>query len=183
MTNLKPWREVATPHRDVLEGHLQESEFAADLTKVVAGTAPPEYQDPALFFERTYITEGMALLLDGVLKRLSGHGGDPVVQLKTAFGGGKTHTMKAVYHVAGRGPRARPAPACRRCSMPPGSATAAGARGGARRQRTRPLAAAQHGTVEARTLWGELACQLGGEEGYALVADADRTAPRRARRC
>lgn len=97
---LKPWREVITPHEDVLEGTFQEASFAADLTKVVSGIAPPEHQDPQQFFERTVITEGMSLLLQSVVKRLAGKGGDPVVQLQTAFGGGKTHTMMAVLHVA-----------------------------------------------------------------------------------
>src|ERR1051325_10167935 len=97
---LKPWREVITPHEDVLEGTFQEASFAADLTKVQLGVAPAEYQDPEKFFERTVITEGMSLLLQSVVKRLTGKGGDPVVQLQTAFGGGKTHTMMAVMHVA-----------------------------------------------------------------------------------
>src|SRR5580698_217216 len=97
---LKAWRDVITPHEDVLEGSFQDASFAADLTKVVLGLAPPEYQDPEKFFERTVITEGMALLLQSVVKRLAGKGGDPVVQLQTAFGGGKTHTMMAVLHVA-----------------------------------------------------------------------------------
>ena len=87
--SLKPWREVIHPHKDVLEGTFQESEFAADINKVANGIAPPEYQDPELFFERTYITEGMSLLLNSVIRRLIGKGGDPVVQIKTAFGGGK----------------------------------------------------------------------------------------------
>ncbi len=97
---LKPWREVAVPHEDVLRGTFQQAEFAADLSRVHAGTASGEYQNPALFFQRTFITEGMRLLLDSVVKRLSGRGGDPVIQLQTAFGGGKTHTMLAVYHLA-----------------------------------------------------------------------------------
>ena len=61
--NLKPWREVIVPHKDVFEGNFQASEFAADLSKVAAKTASAEYQDPALFFERTFITEGMGHLL------------------------------------------------------------------------------------------------------------------------
>ena len=97
---LKPWREIAVPHEDVLKGTFQQAEFAADLSRVHAGTATGEYQNPALFFQRTFITEGMRLLLDSVVKRLSGKGGDPVIQLQTAFGGGKTHTMLAVYHMA-----------------------------------------------------------------------------------
>ena len=103
--SLKPWREVVSPHADVLEGTFQEAEFAADLSKVAKGTATQEYQDPVLFFERTYITEGMALLLDSVVKRMTGKGGDPVIQLKTAFGGGKTHAMLSAYHLA-RGDKA-----------------------------------------------------------------------------
>ena len=97
---VKPWREIAVPHEDVLKGTFQQSEFAADLSRVRAGNATAEYQDPVLFFQRTFITEGMRLLLDSVVKRLAGKGGDPVIQLQTAFGGGKTHTMLAVYHLA-----------------------------------------------------------------------------------
>jgi predicted AAA+ superfamily ATPase len=97
---MKPWREIIHPHDDVLDGKFDESEFAADLTKVVRGIAKPEYLDPERFFERTVVTEGMSLLLQSVVKRLGGKGGDPVVQLQTAFGGGKTHTMMAVMHVA-----------------------------------------------------------------------------------
>src|SRR5690554_5946474 len=99
---LKPWREIAEPHSDVREGKFQQAEFAADLSRVHARTANDEYQNPVLFFQRTFITEGMRLLLDSVVKRLAGKGGDPVIQLQTAFGGGKTHTMLAVYHLASR---------------------------------------------------------------------------------
>src|SRR5947209_4975140 len=99
---MKPWREIAIPHADVLKGTFRQSEFAADITAVQTGQAPPIYQDAAAFFERTYITEGMRLLLTQVAQRLSGQGGEPVIQLQTAFGGGKTHTMLAVLHIATR---------------------------------------------------------------------------------
>ena len=99
---MKPWREIAIPHADVLKGTFQQSEFAADITAVHSGKAPTEYQDAKAFFERTYITEGMRLLLTQVAQRLSGQGGEPVIQLQTAFGGGKTHTMLAVLHLATR---------------------------------------------------------------------------------
>ena len=56
---MKPWREVAVPHRDVLEGTFQQSEFAADITAVSTGRASREYQDAGAFFDRTFITEGM----------------------------------------------------------------------------------------------------------------------------
>ena len=59
--SLKPWREIAVPHEDVLKGTFQQAEFAADISKVHQGIATPEYQDAALFFQRTFITEGMRL--------------------------------------------------------------------------------------------------------------------------
>ncbi|MEL0583426.1 MAG: hypothetical protein AAES65_00870 [Candidatus Thiodiazotropha sp. (ex. Lucinoma kazani)] len=62
--SLKPWREIARPHKDVLEGTFKQSEFAADITQVANGTAPAEYQDAEKFYSRTYITEGMALFID-----------------------------------------------------------------------------------------------------------------------
>jgi predicted AAA+ superfamily ATPase len=76
--NLKPWREIAEPHADVREGTFQQAEFAAGPSRVHTGTANAEYQNPARFFQRTFITEGMRLLLDSVVKRLVGQGGDPV---------------------------------------------------------------------------------------------------------
>src|SRR4051812_23907272 len=99
---MTPWREIAIPHADVLKGTFQQAEFAADITAVHSGKAPSEYKDAKAFFERTYITEGMRLLLTQVAQRLSGKGGEPVIQLQTAFGGGKTHTMLAVLHLAAR---------------------------------------------------------------------------------
>src|SRR6476619_1409776 len=99
---MKPWREIAIPHSDVLKGTFQQAEFAADITAVHSGKAAVEYQDAKAFFERTYITEGMRLLLTQVAQRLSGRNGEPVIQLQTAFGGGKTHTLLAVYHLATR---------------------------------------------------------------------------------
>ena len=75
---MKPWRELAIPHNDVLQGTFLQSEFAADMTAVHSGKATKEYQDPVAFFERTFITQGMRLLLTQVAQRLSGKGGEPV---------------------------------------------------------------------------------------------------------
>src|SRR5215216_4536305 len=99
---IKPWREIAVPHPDVLEGTFQQAEFAADLSAVRSGLATREYGDAVAFFQRTFITEGMRTLLTQVAQRLNGQGGEPVIQLQTAFGGGKTHTLLAVYHLAKR---------------------------------------------------------------------------------
>ena len=174
--SLKPWREIAVPHEDVLKGTFQQAEFAADLSRVHQGTATAEYQNPSLFFQRTFITEGMRLLLDSVVRRINGRGGDPVIQLQTAFGGGKTHTMLAVYHMAkgevstsdmqgipsilnGAGV----------VEMPP---TRVAVLDGIRLSPNQPTL---RDGVQVRTLWGELAWQLGGTEGYAMVRDADES--------
>lgn len=171
---LKPWREIITPHDTVLQGTFLPSTFAADLSKVVAKTAPEEYQDPVLFFERTFITEGMGLLLNTVIKRLSGKGGDPVVQLQTAFGGGKTHAMLAVYHLS------RGETPAKKLNGIPGlldkakvtqlpRANVAVLDGNS----MSPSEPRKRGSLKVNTLWGEMAVQLGGEEGYQMLANAD----------
>ena len=96
---LPPWREVVTPHQDVATGRYQQAEFAADLWQVQLGEGEPEYRDPTEFFRRTYLTDSLTQLLDGGIRRLAGAGGDPVIQLQTNFGGGKTHSMLALYHL------------------------------------------------------------------------------------
>ena len=177
---MKPWREIAHPHPDVLEGTFQQSEFAADITAVRTGKATKEYQDASAFFERTFITEGMRLLLTSVAKRLNGKGGDPVIQLQTAFGGGKTHTMLAVYHLA-----TRTCPIKDLMGVPalldhaglmdvPKSRLAV--LDGTNLSPGQPWL---QGKQTVKTLWGELAWQLGGDEGFALVkeADANGTSP------
>lgn len=172
--NLKPWREVAVPHEDVLKGTFQLAEFAADLSRVHAGTATAEYQDPVLFFQRTFITEGMRLLLDSVVKRLAGKGGDPVIQLQTAFGGGKTHTMLAVYHLAKGEAVASDLPGVPVILDAAGVTVLPHARlavlDGVSYSPNQPT---MRDGISVHTLWGDLAWQLGKEEGYALVADAD----------
>src|SRR6185503_10428491 len=96
---LKPWREVVTPHADVASGRYQQAEFAADLWQVHLGEGSDEYKKPREFFRRTYLTESLKGLLVGGVQRIAGKGGDPVVQLQTNFGGGKTHSMLALYHL------------------------------------------------------------------------------------
>ena len=174
MALMKPWREIAVPHEDVLKGTFQQAEFAADLSRVHAGTATAEYQNPALFFQRTFITEGMRLLLDSVVRRLAGKGGDPVIQLQTAFGGGKTHTMLAVYHLAkGEAPAGdlqgvgEILSAAQIVELPRARVAVLDGNNSAPNQ---PI---KRDGQSVRTLWGDLAWQLGGAEGYALVADAD----------
>ncbi|RMD62695.1 MAG: ATP-binding protein, partial [Planctomycetota bacterium] len=174
---LKPWREVVTPHPDVASGRYQQAEFAADLWQVHLGEGPDEYRNPREFFRRTYLTESLKrLLIDGA-KRLSGKGGDPVVQLQTNFGGGKTHSMLALYHLfSGVSPAELAGvdevlneagmttlPSVRRVVLV-GNKISPG----------NPVKKPD-GTV-VRTLWGELAWQLGGKDAFARVRGDDERA-------
>ncbi|OPX61890.1 ATP-binding protein [Methanoregula sp. PtaB.Bin085] len=97
---MKAFHTVAVPHKDILDGRLTMDVFAADLWEVSKNRGPDEYRDAKRFFEHTYRTEGLSNLLDVVQKRLEGKGGDPVIQIQTPFGGGKTHTLIALYHNA-----------------------------------------------------------------------------------
>jgi hypothetical protein len=99
MDGLPSWRKVIEPHPDVAQGRYKNAEFAADLAQVARGEGAYEYRDPVEFFARTYVTEGMTGLLEQALRRVSGKDGEPVIQLKTAFGGGKTHSLLALYHM------------------------------------------------------------------------------------
>ena len=99
-SDIKPWREVIRPNQDVAQGRYQQAEFAADLQQVYEGRADAtQYGNPVSFFNHTYITPGIRTLLVNTLKRLAGNGGDPVIQTKTGFGGGKTHSLIALYHL------------------------------------------------------------------------------------
>ena len=99
---LRPWREVLQPHDDVATGNFHASEFAADLYKVATGgEVDSDYADPVEFFRRTYLTEGLRDLIGRAVRRLSGDdNASPVINLQTNFGGGKTHSMLALWHLA-----------------------------------------------------------------------------------
>ena len=97
---MNPFHTIAVPHSDILEGRLTQDVFAADLWEVFNGRGPDEYKDAVQFFDKTYETDGLKHLLSVVEGRLSGRGGDPVIQIQTPFGGGKTHALIAMYHKA-----------------------------------------------------------------------------------
>ncbi len=97
---MKPFHTIAIPHKDILEGRFTMDVFAADLFEVSQKRGHDEYRDADTFFKKTYLTQGLKNLLNIVEKRLSGNGGDPVIQIQTPFGGGKTHALIAMYHKA-----------------------------------------------------------------------------------
>lgn len=172
---LKPWREVVTPHRDVASGAYQQAEFAADLHQVWRGEAAREYGEPKEFFRRTFLTDGLSKLLVDASLRLAGVGGPPIVGLQTNFGGGKTHSLIALYHLAAAGKLANELVGAEEIlsraeleEVPEANrAVVVGTMLGPGEVETK-----DDGTV-VRTIWGEIAWQLGGSEGFAYVADAD----------
>lgn len=177
---LKPWYAVATPHEDIREGRLAEAVFAANVWAVVQGTAPEVYLDPEEFFRKTYLTTGLSTVLNRVASALhrGGESGDRIISLQTAFGGGKTHTLVALWHMAKHADQLKGSPHAE----------------GLRRALDRPLpekvkgvavftnqtcdATQGHevnGGVHLRTLWGELAYQLGGKALYERVRANDES--------
>jgi predicted AAA+ superfamily ATPase len=177
VSTLTPWREVVQPHTDVASGRYQQAEFAADLWQVHLGQGADEYRDPAEFFRRTYMTESLKGILVGAVRRLAGSGGDPVVQLQTNFGGGKTHSMLALYHLfSGKdtqqlsGVDSVVGEAGSAVSLKVRRVVLVGNKISPGNPSTKP-----DGTV-IRTLWGELAWQLGGKKAFARVAADDEKA-------
>lgn len=174
VAGLMPWREVVEPHQDVATGEFQQAEFAADLAKVHNGSAPSEYRNPREFFARTYLTEGLSTLLVGAAKRLGAGGGDPVVELQTNFGGGKTHSMLALYHMVSGTP-VEDLPGLdqllsRSGLAVPGKINRAVLVGTSRGPQD---VISLEGGRKIRTTWGELAWQLGGAEAFEMLAEND----------
>src|SRR3989338_5510655 len=173
---LKPWIQVVEPHADIRTGRFDESVFAADIGAVLADRGAMEYRDPELFFKKTYFTKEISALISSILLRLSGKKGiEPVVQLQTPFGGGKTHTLLTVYHLVKHGEAASKFSEIKKIlkddeikeipdakvAVIPGDAINANV-----------IRTTKEG-IQINTLWGEIAYQLGGEKLYKVVKDDD----------
>ena len=194
-SDLAPWRSVIRINPDVTQGEFQQSEFAADLQMVYDGRADAtHYGNPVSFFNHTFITPGIRTLLVNTLKRLADNGGEPVIQTKTGFGGGKTHSLIALYHLVNSvGALTNPA-----ALSADSASTSADIRGMMEEAGLNPdmgldakvavldctfLSPTSSSMTDSgdplNTLWGEMAWQLGGQEGYEIVGEAARrgTAP------
>jgi len=180
MSQLKPWYAVATPHEDIRKGRLDESVFAANLWAVVQGTAPEVYLDPEEFFRKTYMTVGLRNILLRVARALNGNAesGDRIIGLQTTFGGGKTHTLVALWHMAKHASKLMKAENAsefrdilgdyipsKKINVAVFTNTTCDATQG----RNTPEG------VHTRTLWGEIALQLGGKKLYEKVRANDET--------
>ncbi len=193
--NLTPWREVIRPNNDVALGTFQEAEFMADLQQVHDGRADATgYGNPVNFFNQTYITPGLRTLLVNTFKRLGGSGGDPVIQTQTGFGGGKTHSLIALYHlVKSSDALINPPPNSEEHQRTSEEIKDFMQEAGWDSTADSSRVAVLDGTYLAptdetvtketgdplNTLWGVMAYQLGGQDAYEIVGEAARegTAP------
>jgi predicted AAA+ superfamily ATPase len=172
-------REATLPRVEVATGHFSEAEFAADLAQVHRGNGGPEYTDSVEFFRRTFLTQGLQALLIQALQRLRRDPrGIPVIALQTNFGGGKTHSLLSLYHLfSGRTFSAFPNELQDVIRVGAGTTRLPAAERavlvGTAISPSQPLT--KDDGTQVRTLWGELAWQLGGRRSYELVADADAT--------
>lgn len=179
MAKLKPWYDVVELREDLRDNRpLDASEFAIHLDQVRDGRAPKDYTDPQRFFDRTYVTGSLLDLASQVLRRLSGVQVETsaVFNMATQFGGGKSHSLTALYHLASHGEKAKSWSGVDRIlrkadvKAVPEAAVAVfmgkdfdslQGRGGG----TEPV---------RKTPWGEIAWQLGGAESLAVLEQHER---------
>ncbi len=163
---MKNWFDIIPPHADIRNGNFDEAIFAADVGDVVTGTAPPDYNDPYLFYKKTYLTEGLRNLLTRVNRKLVQGQGGSVVEIQTPFGGGKTHALVAIYHYLKHGDKVRDLLPTGFDYPQPRVSVIAG-------NHWNPVAGRTTDSVTRRTFWGEIAYQIGGREGYEVFRHND----------
>jgi len=191
----RPWYDIVTPHEDIREGRLSEAVFAANLWAVVQKSAPEiygesrievpnVYLDPEAFFSKTYLTIGLSNVLRKIGRALStqADSGDRIISLQTAFGGGKTHALVALWHLARHTEALRKSTACADVRQVLGKDFPRKIKAVAVFTNETCDAAQGRQTpqeVRTRTLWGELALQLGGVELYREIEanDQERIVP------
>ncbi|MBM4398042.1 MAG: ATP-binding protein, partial [Deltaproteobacteria bacterium] len=160
--------ETCVPRDEVLQDDLRNEMFAARLKDVVEGSADPLYSSARVFFENTYPTEGLKTLVREVLGRLTGRNptASPFIRLETSFGGGKTHNLIALYHLAQGRADGLPADVVDSDWIPAVPVPTAGIAG----WEMDPANRIDHGDVATRTVWGEIAWHLGQATGSAASA-------------
>ncbi len=180
---MKPWFKNVKPHSDIQEGHLDESVFAANLAEVASGTGKEIYTNPEMFFQKTYFTAALKNIAKRVVHGLNG-GQDAenrVVSLQTGFGGGKTHTLISLYHLARLGKKANKSEYTKELLQYTGEPKFDSAHIAVFTNTTNdPAQGRKVNGITIQTLWGELAYQLGGKEAYEIIRvnDEKRIAPK-----
>lgn len=178
-----PWFKNVKPHKDIQDGHLDESIFAANLAEVASGTGREIYTNPELFFQKTYFTSALKNIAKRVVHGLNGgqEAENRVISLQTGFGGGKTHTLISLYHLAKWGTKATKSEYTKELLNFTGAPKFDTAHIAVFTNTTNdPAQGRKIDGIIIRTIWGELAYQLGGREAYEIIRinDEQRTAPK-----
>ena len=176
------WYTNVYPHYDIRNGVLDESIFAANLWEVALGTGKEVYLNSTMFFEKTYITAGLRDIINRVVRALNGtESENRVVSLQTGFGGGKTHMLISLYHVAKAGRSLLHSAYTANLLQEGLSPDYDQAHVAVFTDNTTDVEQgriAEEGII-IHTLWGEIAYQLGGKEAYEKLRanDEKRIAP------
>ncbi len=173
---MTPWFKNVTPHQDLCDGVLDESVFAADLSEVAIGKGRPVYAKPELFFSKTYFTVGLKTICKRVIDGLNGKidSGDRSVSLQTGFGGGKTHSLIALYHIAKQGKSISKLNGLKDMLAYSGPISFAEGNVAVFTNKTcDPTTGRKVGGLTIKTIWGEIAYQLGGKAAYEIIREND----------
>jgi predicted AAA+ superfamily ATPase len=178
-----PWFKNVVPHKDIQQGILDEAVFAANLGDVASGKGREVYNNPEIFFSKTFLTVGLKTVASRVVKGLNGgeDAGNRTISLQTGFGGGKTHTLISIFHIAKLGKNLKTLSTLKEISSVIGNPKYDKANVAVFTNTTcDPTQGRKVDGLHIRTIWGEIAYQLGGKEIYKLVEENDqqRTAPK-----
>jgi len=175
-STLKPWFLVSQPHFDIKQGRLDESVFAANLAEVALGNGREIYKDPNSFFSKTYFTAGLKSVAKTVIKGLNGNedAENRVISLQTGFGGGKTHTLISIYHLCNLGKKTADSSFTKELLDYTGVPEFDKANIAVFTNTTNDPAQGRNvGDFTIRTIWGEIAYQIGGVDAYNIVKEND----------
>jgi predicted AAA+ superfamily ATPase len=173
--DLKPWFLISEPHFDIKQGHLDESVFAANLAEVALGTGREIYKDPNSFFSKTFMTAGLKSVAKTVVKGLNGKedAENRVISLQTGFGGG-THTLISIYHLCNWGKSAAASSYTKELLDYTGVPEFEKANIAVFTNTTNdPVQGRTVDGITIRTIWGEIAYQLGGVDAFNLIKAND----------
>ena len=163
---MKNWYEIIEPHQDIKNEEFSMDVFAADIGDVVEGRAPIDYTDPDTFSRKTYFTDGLEGLLRKVHKKLDEGRGDSIIELKTPFGGGKTHSLISIYHYIKNGKQIKNL-------LPEDLETIDANITVLACDHLNPQEGREVDGINIRTLWGEVAYQIAGKDGYEQFREND----------
>ena len=180
---MQAWFKNVTPHKDIQDGHLDESIFAANLAEVASGTGREIYTSPEMFFQKTYFTAGLKNIAKRVVQGLNGgqDADNRVISLQTGFGGGKTHTLISLFHLAKWGKKAIQSEHTKELLQTTGEPKFEAAHIAVFTNTTNdPVQGRKVDGLTINTIWGEIAYQLGGKDAYELIRlnDEKQIAPK-----